>query len=123
MGDNVGVGVDVGNNVSVTVGVGVRVGDGEAATARSVATPPDLREVHPAGHRSRSSTASSSQPRRGREAAVGLAKGMARCATQGDCEDDPGLYAAGPDRTARRARGRRPFEIARKAKHSPSHAA
>ncbi len=147
VGNLVGVGVDVGVKVGVGVATDVNVatggtGDGDAATARSVAAPPDLLAVHPARHRSRSRTASSRQPRRGREAAVDSGTGMARCATQGGCEDDPGLYAgrsrtgsryaAGPDRTARpvartpdsrSARGRRPIEIARKAKHSASHAA
>ena len=67
-------------------------GDGDAAPARSVAGLRDVREAHPARHRSGSRTANSSQPRRGRDVSIGWEKGMARCATQGGCEDDPGLY-------------------------------
>ena len=110
VGNRVAVGVDVGVKVGEGVGTGVNVatvgtGDGDAATTRSVATPPDLRAVQPARHRSGSRTASSSQPRRGRKAAVGWGTGMARCAVSGGCGDNPGLYAAGLDRTARTVAG------------------
>lgn len=67
------VGVDVGVKVGAGVGTGVNVatggvGDGDAATARSVAGLRDVREAHPARHRSSSRTANISQPQRSREA-------------------------------------------------------
>ena len=98
----VGIGVDVGVKVGEGVGTGVNVatggvGDGAAATARSVAGLRDMRAAHPARHRSGNRTASS-QPRCWRAALVGWEKGMWRCSVSGGREDDPGLYAAGPDR-------------------------
>lgn len=94
VGNHVGVGVD--NNVGVGVDVGVEVGEGvgtsvNVATARSDAGLRDVREAHPARHRSGNRTTNSSQPQRGRSASVGSEKDMVRCATQGGYEDDPGL--------------------------------
>ncbi len=136
VGDNVGVGVGVKVSDGVATGMTVATGgtgDGVVATARSVATSSDLRAAQPARHRSGNRTASNSQTRRGRKASIGLANGMARRATQGGCADDPGLYAGRsqpcsqyarvrtPD--SRSARGRRPFEIARKARLSAANSA
>ena len=67
VGDNVGVYVGVKVGEGLGTGVNVATGVGDAATARSDAVPRDPRAAHPARHRSGNRTASSSQPRRGRE--------------------------------------------------------